>query len=451
MTKTVIPGYNGFAEWVPEPIHATSKTQYGAAMVGFPDDNAKTPVWDGTDFEIDGEDYTSPTGGKWIGAVSNFKINDSVVPSTIKYLKGYQETQRSASSLHSKAIEEITVEIETALQPRYFTTTTPNDTPRPLIHPDGAFGLFIYCIGDGVEDKDRYTPAVPAKNLNAVGQVVAPGYKVFCLGDNLGSVGFAAGIENSSAVINTGTEELPVWTTYTGLTNFMTFWGCKCQEATLSIAEDENVKLSSTWGCGGVVGPSYLDLISDCTYGTDYKPVYAAPADNKHVPQPDPLLDPIAYESVKDFKFRSKAPCDSAWSDWASFDPTRSIEISVSNDLKLIKDIGAPDHLKSTRIVGAVIMNREVTVTLEIDYNSFGLFEKVREFNEFQLVFDIWYDSCSTYHKAARFFITGVKFTEMPLELNPEDIIGDSITSLAVSGFSMEELNYASPAALPTT
>ncbi len=415
MVKTVIPGYNGFAEWTPE-------SKYGAGMVGYADKNAKTPVWDGTDFVIDdgsvsGETFTSPNKAKWIGPVANFKINDNVVASSVKYLKAHGEKQRSVSVIHSKAIEEVTVELETTLQPRMS-----GETPINLVAVDGAFGPFLYCIGDGTQPSDK---------KNAIGQVVDSGLNVFLLGDNIGSVAFSAGIENSGT---SGTD-----------TNFMVFWGCKCQEATLSIAEDENIKLTATYACGGVIGPTNEDYISTHTYVNGVNTTTVS----NHAAQPSPMMDPLAYEAVQNLKYRTKAPCDAAWSAWANFDPVRSIEISVSNDLKLIKDVGAPDHLKKTRIVNAVILNREVTVTLEIDYNSFGLFTKVRDFNEFDIAFDIKYASCETYKKAARIILTGIKFTEMPLELSPEDIIGDSMTSLPISGMSIEDLDYDTPAVLP--
>lgn len=406
MVKTVIPGYNGFAEWTPE-------SKYGAGMVGYADKNAKTPVWDGTAFVIDdgsvgGESFTSPNKAKWIGPVANFKINDNVVASSVKYLKAHGEAQRSVSVIHSKAVEEVTVELETTLQPRMTTGGSP--TAINLVAVDGAFGPFLYCIGDGSQPSDK---------KNAIGEVVGAGLNVFLLGDNIGSVAFSAGIENSGT---SGTD-----------TNYMAFWGCKCQEATLSIAEDENIKMTATYACGGVIGPTVTDYIGAAN----------------HAAQPNPMMDPLAYEAVQNLKYRTKAPCDAAWSAWADFDPVRSIEISVSNDLKLIKDVGAPDHLKKTRIVNAVILNREVTVTLEIDYNSFGLFTKVRDFNEFDIAFDIKYASCATYEKAARIILTGIKFTEMPLELSPEDIIGDSMTSLPISGMSIEDLDYDTPVELP--
>lgn len=402
MTKTIIPGYNGFAEWAPE-------SKYGAGMVGYADKNAKTPVWDGTAFVIDdgtvsGESYTSPSGAQWIGPVGSFKINDNVVSSSIKYLKAVGETQRSTSVIHSKAVEEVSIELESAVQPL---------TGKDLVAPDGAFGIFLYCIGDGT------MPTLDADKKNAVGQVVAT-KKVYVLGDKLGSIAFSAGIMNSGT---SGTD-----------TNYMAFWGGKCQEATLAIAEDENIKLTGTFSCGGVIGPTTTNYVGS----------------THHAAQPNPMLDPLSYDAVQNFKYRGRAPCDASWPvTWTDFDPVRSCEINISNDLRLIKDIGAPEFLKKTRIVNAVIMNREVTVTLEVDYNSFELFTKIRDFNEFQIVFDIIYDYCDTYQKAARIFMTGVKFTDMPLELNPEDVIGDSITSLPISGFSIEELDYDTPAALP--
>lgn len=446
MTKTVIPGYNGFVEWAPEEVYASS-------MVGFLDESAspKKPVWDGAAMKVLGEVTTSPNGALWIGPVSSFKISDNVVPSSLKYLKADKELQRSISVLHSKAIEEVSVDLEMVFQPRFESDgavppvlTATNLVWNSVNKCNSAFGLFLMCIGDGNMPESAPGVIDRTKTFNAVGQLIDDvTLGVFCLGDNLGSVGFSAGIMNSG-------------TTTVGLaTNYMCFWGGKCKEATLSIAEDENVKLTSSFACGGVIGPTEdYDYISTGTVVGEVKTVTT----DRHVVQPNPMLDPISYESVQNFKYRARAPCDSGFPNatagtdgWLDFDPVRSIEISISNDLKLIKDIGAPDCLKSTRIVNAVIMNRELTVTLEVDYNGFALFEKVRDFNEFQVCFDIIYASCSTYEKAARFYITGIKFTEMPLELNPEDIIGDSITSLPVTGFSIEDLDYDTPAERPHT
>jgi len=445
MTKTVIPGYNGFVEWAPE-------LKYASSMVGFDDESASpiVPVWNGAAVKVLGEITTSPAGAQWIGPVTSFKISDNVVPSSLKYLKADKEKQRTVSVLHSKAIEEVTVDLEMVFQPRfvYDNAVPPVATATNLFDKVGAFGIFLYCIGDGIQDKDRTIPPVADNNKNAVGLIVAPGLNVYCLGDTLGSIGFSAGIMNSG-------------TTTVGLaTNYMCFWGSKCKEATLSIAEDENIKLTSSWNCGGVIGPTEdYDYISVGTVANGVKTV--AIDGDKHALQPNPMLDPISYDSVQNLRYRYRAPCDAdfrkpaagdtADDGWDAFDPVRSIEISISNDLRIIKDIGAPDYLKSTRIVNAVIMNREVTITLEIDYNGFALFEKVRDFNEFQICFDIIYASCATYEKAGRVYITGVKFSEMPLELNPEDIIGDSITSLPVTGFSVEDLDFDTPADRPHT
>jgi len=422
MAKTIIPGYNGFAEWTPELV-------FGSSMVGYKDDATPgiTPVWNGGAIKLEDTVTTSPDGAKWLGVLSSFKINEVVVPSSTKYLKAHGEKQRSVAVIHTKANEEITLDIELALQPRYYDVTG-TATARDLVHVDGAFGLFLYCIGDGIQDKDRTDPAVPANNKNAVGLVCTT---VYCLGDKIGSVGFSAGIENSGS---DGKK-----------TNYMSFWGCQCKEATLSIAEDENIKFTSTFSGAGAVGPTPEDFISVHTY--DPVTETNSAVTSKHAAQPSPMLAPLSYDNIRDFCYRGREFCGdyvggsvSGEDGWTPFDPVRSIEINISNDLKLVKDIGAPEYLRSTRIVGAVIMNREVTVTMEIDYNSFVLFQKVRDFDEFQVCFDIYYNMCSDYNKAARVYITGIKFTEMPLELNPEDVIGDSITSLPVGGFSIEEI-----------
>lgn len=105
-------------------------------------------------------------------------------------------------------------------------------------------------------------------------------------------------------------------------------------------------------------------------------------------------------------------------------DAISSLEISISNDLEIVKDI---DSELDSHIVAIVPTSREITVDIEITYDDWDFMRDVRSYTPEDLTFDLDGDS---------FTIEDVAFPEAPYEFSPEDLVADSLTSDAASGIT---------------
>jgi len=101
-----------------------------------------------------------------------------------------------------------------------------------------------------------------------------------------------------------------------------------------------------------------------------------------------------------------------------------SIELSVSNDVVEVRD---PDSGRETQIAAIVPVDREVTVDLDITYDSFELVDEIRSYNAQDFKFDLG---------TTTFTVTGVQFPEAPFEFSPDDLISDSLSSDRASSLS---------------
>lgn len=98
------------------------------------------------------------------------------------------------------------------------------------------------------------------------------------------------------------------------------------------------------------------------------------------------------------------------------------MEIEISNDLATVKD---PDSSLGSYITALVPTTREVTVSLTLTYQDFSMAQKVRNYNDHTLTFDVD-DASGTTHS---FTIDGVNFPEFPYEFGPEDLVTDDLES----------------------
>lgn len=94
-----------------------------------------------------------------------------------------------------------------------------------------------------------------------------------------------------------------------------------------------------------------------------------------------------------------------------------SLEISVSNDLAIVRD---PDSSNSTLIDAIIPVDREITVDIDLTYEGFDMLSEVRSYQKKDLTFDL-----DTYS----FTVSGVQFPELPYEYSPDDLVSDSISS----------------------
>ena len=359
---TVIPGYKASVEYKLE-------TEYGVPVL---------------------------STAAWPGAVKSIKISDKPKPVTTTYLKAIGEGMRTVPYIHSNAIRELSLELDTV--PQFIKESTMLES---------AFRLFGHAIGA--------QSTSPGSDLNCFGGAIPAG-KYVNLGDDIESLTFNVAVGSTN---DPGTNAQ--WY------DFFTYMGCKCTDSTMSVNEDDVMDITYTFQPCEVFGPSHgkKDDATNDLYKTN------------HAPQPNPILDPVSYGDVSSFAYRSRPVCGT-WSEWTDFTetgPVRSFTITVANNLHNVKDVGS---IRSTRIVQAVIMKREMTISLQVDYNAFALLPKIRAMHEFQIKFKVDQNICGS-HQIVWFALAGIRFAEMPINITPEDIIGDKITSLPITGFTMQE------------
>lgn len=94
-----------------------------------------------------------------------------------------------------------------------------------------------------------------------------------------------------------------------------------------------------------------------------------------------------------------------------------SLEFTVSNDVAITKD---PDEARDSLIASLTPVDREITASLSLTYDSYDLATEVRSYTAQDLTFDIGSTS---------FTISDVQFPEFSHELSPDDLVGDSIDS----------------------
>lgn len=107
------------------------------------------------------------------------------------------------------------------------------------------------------------------------------------------------------------------------------------------------------------------------------------------------------------------------WGGSALGDAIETLTLTISNDLTVVKD---PDATNNAHISGIVADDREITVELALTYDDMSIADTVRSFQKQDLTFDFGPSSES-------WTVTDAAFPELPYEMTPEDLIGDSVTS----------------------
>jgi hypothetical protein len=93
------------------------------------------------------------------------------------------------------------------------------------------------------------------------------------------------------------------------------------------------------------------------------------------------------------------------------------IELSVSNDLAVVRDANAP---RETLISALIPTNREITVDVDLTYENFDMLEEVRDYTAKDFEFTIGNTT---------FTVKDVQFAEMPYEYTADDLVSDSLSS----------------------
>ena len=106
-------------------------------------------------------------------------------------------------------------------------------------------------------------------------------------------------------------------------------------------------------------------------------------------------------------------------------DAVNAITLKIENKIGYARDLASSN---TGRIKGMALTGRDITVELDMDYDSFSMMTHIRSLTELKVKFVLG---------TKTFTVTGVKFPEMPYEFSSEDLIGDKLSSLQCTGLSI--------------
>ena len=109
----------------------------------------------------------------------------------------------------------------------------------------------------------------------------------------------------------------------------------------------------------------------------------------------------------------------------AADDIVNSITINVKNNIEWIKELGSPF---TTGKSAAVLLGRDITLGIELAYNELDLYDEIFAGTTFSyaMTFDGYL-----------FEFDGFKFPEYPINLNPEELLGETIESNQVTNIKI--------------
>lgn len=219
-----------------------------------------------------------------------------------------------------------------------------------------------------------------------------------------GFLGFALGGDTSCTGLVDGINSVTIGAIITGGTNkYVVYKGCVVDEFTLTIPEDDVLMCSAKFTAADAAAPSATDYIgtgSNATESTDAM---------------------LTCDDVSDIKLSTDNGSD--WAD--ATDIVREIELSISNKNVYLKDLASTN---STHIAGVVNVGKDVKLGLELYYDDLDLLTQVRALTQCGFKFTI---------DGKTFTLTGVQFPEYPLDIKPDEVIGDKIESLQVTGLTI--------------
>ena len=216
-----------------------------------------------------------------------------------------------------------------------------------------------------------------------------------------GFIGFALGGDATTCTgLVDGINSVTIGAIITGGTNkYLLYEGCVVDEFTLTIPEDDVLKCSAKFTAADAVAPS----------ATDYKGTGSNATEST-----DAML---TCDNISDIKLSTDN--GSSWVN--ATDIVREIELSISNKNVYLKDLASAN---STHIAGVVNVGKDVKLGLELYYDDLDLLTQVRALTQCGFKF-----TCDS----KTFTLTGVQFPEYPLDVKPDEVIGDKLESLQVT------------------
>ena len=219
-----------------------------------------------------------------------------------------------------------------------------------------------------------------------------------------GFLGFALGGDTSCTGLVDGIKSVTIGAIITGGTNkYLLYKGCVVDEFTLTIPEDDVLKCSAKFTAADATAPSatnYIGTGSNATESTDAM---------------------LTCDDVSAIQLSTDN--GSTWAD--ATDIVREIELSISNKNVYLKDLASTN---STNIAGVVNVGKDVKLGLELYYDDLDLLTQVRALTQCGFRFTI---------DGKTFTLTGVQFPEYPLDIKPDEVIGDKIESLQITGLTI--------------
>lgn len=164
------------------------------------------------------------------------------------------------------------------------------------------------------------------------------------------------------------------------------------EEVSISVGEDEVVEVDGSFIFSDATDWSETDYLDTGSGGSHAS---------------EDTTEPYAYKDLSNVKYGGTA-LDGA---------VESLEFSISNDLAEVRD---PDTGRGTQIAAIVPVDREITVDIDLTYDSFEMLTDVRDYTAADMTFDIGSTS---------FTISDVKFPELPHEFTSDDLVSDSLSS----------------------
>ena len=220
-----------------------------------------------------------------------------------------------------------------------------------------------------------------------------------------GFIGFALGGDATTCTgLADGINSVSIGTIITGGTKkYVVYNGCVVDEFTLTIPEDDVLKCSAKLTAANAAAPS----------STNYKGTGSNATEST-----DAMLTCDDISTIQLSKDNG-----SSWAD--AKDIVREIELSISNKNVYLKDLASTN---STHIAGVVNVGKDVKLGLELYYDNLDLLTQVRALTQCGFKFTI---------DNKTFTFTGVQFPEYPLDVKPDEVIGDKIESLQITGLSI--------------
>lgn len=106
-------------------------------------------------------------------------------------------------------------------------------------------------------------------------------------------------------------------------------------------------------------------------------------------------------------------------------DILNSLTINIKNNIEWVKELGSAF---TTEKSAAVLLGRDITLGIELSYNELDLYDEIFAGTTFSyaLTFDSYL-----------FEFDGFKFPEYPIDLNPEELLGETIESNQVTNIKI--------------